>query len=323
MIHREFIFEKAPFASAHASTIAETPHGLAAAWFAGAFEGHGEVGIWLAVNDGQRWSEPMEVAAGTDRRGRRVPCWNPVLHQPAAGPLLLFYKVGPSPSRWWGMVTTSADGGATWTEPRRLDGDFLGPIKNKPVARPGGALLCPSSTEHAGWRVHLEETDAAAQRWRHVATLNDGRQFAAIQPAILAHCDGRLQVLCRTRQGVIAECWSGDGDAWSPMTATTLPNPDSGIDAVMLHGGSALVVYNHATCRRTPLNVAVTHDGHSWHAAKVLEDEPGEFSYPAVIQGADGRIHITYTWNRQRVRYVWLDPRELNGKPLDSGFWPG
>ena len=35
-----------------------------------------------------------------------------------------------------------------------------------------------------------------------------------------------------------------------------------------------------------------------------LESDPGEYSYPAIIQGRDGDLHITYTWNRKTIRYV-------------------
>ena len=236
-------------AQAHASTIAETPHGLVAAWFGGPYEGHSQVGIWLAREVDGRWSAPVEVTRGADRFGRAQPCWNPVLYQAAAGPLLLFYKVGPSPRRWWGMLRTSTDGGRTWTAPRRLPRRILGPIKNKPVALADGALLCPSSTEHLGWRAHLERTADLGESWARLAPLNTRREFAAIQPCILTYPDGRLQVLCRTRQGVIAECWSGDGGlSWGSMQATALPNPDSGIDAVALHDGRAVLAYNMVWC---------------------------------------------------------------------------
>jgi predicted neuraminidase len=43
----------------------------------------------------------------------------------------------------------------------------------------------------------------------------------------------------------------------------------------------------------------------------VLEDAPGEYSYPAVIQADDGSLHITYTWNRRRIRHVSVAPNEL------------
>lgn len=230
---KEFIFEEAPFAAAHASTIAETSDGLVAAWFAGTREGQGDVGIWVARRESRGWLDPVEVADGRMKSRRRYPCWNPVLFQPRQGPLLLFYKVGPSPSRWWGVLITSEDGGRSWSEPRRLPAGILGPIKNKPLQLPDGRLLCPSSDEQRRWRIHLEWTDETATSWRRGSRLNDGRRFAAIQPCLLPHADGRLQMLCRTRQGAVGECWSEDGgESWTPLAGTELPNPDSGIDAV-------------------------------------------------------------------------------------------
>ena len=303
-----FIFEDAPFASAHASTIAETPASLVAAWFGGPYEGHPEVGIWLARRAAGRWSAPVEVAQGRDRRGRPSPCWNPVLFEPRDGPLLLFYKVGPSPRRWWGMLMRSHDGGRSWSEPARLPRGMLGPIKNKPVELPDGALLCPSSTEVLFWHCHLERTQGGA--WQKLS-LRASRTRGSIQPSILCHPGGAMQMVCRSKQGAITSCWSQDGRHWDRMRPLDLPNPDSGIDAVMLADGRALLVYNHTRHGRTPLNLALSRDGVLWQRSHVLEDAPGEYSYPAVIQAADGRIHITYTWQRRRIRHVELDPAEL------------
>lgn len=311
-LRSEFLFEQAPFASAHASTITETPEGLIAAWFGGPREGHAEVGIWMTREAGGRWSVPVEVARGANRFGRPQPCWNPVLHQAGAGPLLLFYKVGPSPRRWWGVLRTSADGGRTWSMPRRLPRGILGPIKNKPVVLADGALLCPSSTEQLGWRAHLERTVDLGETWEKLGPLNARRAFGAIQPCILTYPDGRMQVLCRTRQRVIAACWSVDGGRnWGPMETTGLPNPDSGIDAVSLHDGRVALVYNPSQEARSPLCLAVSSNGQTWRRAQVLEDAAGEYSYPAVIQARDRSLHLTYTWNRQRIRYVRLSPHEL------------
>lgn len=308
----EFIFEAAPFASAHASTIAETSEGVIAAWFGGPHEGHPEVGIWLARKADGQWSVPVEVARGADRRGRPQPCWNPVLHQAAGGPLLLFYKVGPSPRRWWGMLRTSSDGGHAWDAARRLPRGILGPIKNKPVALGGGSLLCPSSTEHLGWRAHLERTGDLGKSWEKLGPLNKWRALDAIQPCILTYPYGRMQILCRTQQRVVAACWSSDGGRnWGIMRATSLPNPDSGIDGVSLRDGRALLAYNPSQEARTPLCLAMSSDGLSWRDVLVLEDGSGEYSYPAVIQGRDGVLHLTYTWNRRRIRYARLSPDEL------------
>jgi len=130
------------------------------------------------------------VADGRTPEGRRFPCWNPVLVRAPNNQLLLFYKVGPSPSQWWGEWKSSADGGTTWSAPRRLPEGILGPIKNKPLVLANGTLLCGSSTEHDGWRIHLETTPDWGRTWTRTEPLNDGRQLGLIQPALLCHADG-------------------------------------------------------------------------------------------------------------------------------------
>lgn len=322
IVKAEFIFEEAPFPSCHASTIAETRNGLVAAWFGGTREKNPDVGIWLSRYEKSSWTKPVEVANGVQDSGTRNPCWNPVLFQPKSGPLMLFFKVGPSPSEWWGMLMTSADGGVTWSKALRLPDAILGPIKNKPIQLGDGSLLCPSSSENAGWQVHMEYSSDLGATWRKSDSLNDKAQFSSIQPTILVH-GTRLQILCRSRQKRITECWSNDsGKTWTSMKATSLPNPNSGIDAVSLKDGRSLLVYNHTERDRSPLNVAISFDGSAWKAGVVLEDQPGEYSYPAVIQTKDGMVHITYTWKRQRIKHVVLDPRQLVLKDIIDGHWP-
>src|SRR6478672_5280368 len=116
----EFVFETAPFASAHASTIVETKDGLVTAWFGGTREGAADVGIWLSRRAGGAWTPPIEAATGTQPDGARYPCWNPVLFFDRDRTLMLFYKVGPSPQAWWGMMRTLRDGARTWSDARRL-----------------------------------------------------------------------------------------------------------------------------------------------------------------------------------------------------------
>jgi predicted neuraminidase len=323
LLRSEFIFESAPFPECHASTLVETRGTLVAAWFGGTREKHPDVGIWMACRKGDAWSAPVEVANGIQEDGTRYPCWNPVLFQPRNGQLMLFYKVGPSPDKWWGMLATSGDGGTTWADPRRLPPGILGPIKNKPLQLADGDLLAPTSTEHDGWRVHFERSSDLGQTWRVIGPVNDGKTIGAIQPSILRHDDKWLQAIGRTRQGRIFSVESKDGgDSWGTMELTSLPNPNSGIDAVTLSDGRHLLVYNHTTSGRTPLNVAVSNDGRHWQAAAVLESDPGEYSYPAVIQTADGLVHITYTWKRKRIRHATLDPAKLELRPIERGKWP-
>lgn len=334
----EFVYERAPFPECHASTIAATESGeLVVAWFGGTYEKHPDVGIWLArraVKKGDltsddvgavaAWSVPVEVVNGKQADGSRHPCWNPVLHQVPAGPLLLFYKVGPSPSTWWGMRTESRDGGRTWSKSTRLPDQIAGPIKNKPVLLKDGRLLCGSSTEDQGWRVHLEWTSDGGKNWERTGVLSDRDQRGAIQPTILQQSDGALRILCRSRAGgqLLSATSTDQGRNWSALEALDLPNPNSGVDAVTLRDGQHLLVYNHTIKGRSPLNVAVSRDGVRWSAALVLESEPGEYSYPAVIQSADGLVHITYTWKRRKLRHVVVDPEQLKTRPITGANWP-
>jgi predicted neuraminidase len=321
----EFLFEQAAFAASHASTIVETRDGLAAAWFGGPREGNPEVSIWFSRHDGTSWSAPRQIADGiVTEENRRYPCWNPVLFFPKEGPLHLFYKVGPRPSAWWGMLKISADNGRTWAEPRRLPKDIYGPIRNKPVQLPDGTLLCGSSTENAGWQVHMERTHTLGTSWSRTRSLNSASHFGAIQPTIFVHRTNEIQILCRTKQGRVTESWSDDeGRTWSPMQRTILPNPNSAIDGLVLKDKRALLVYNHSTDDRGLLNVSTSPDGRHWNAGIILENKPGdEYSYPAVIQTTDGLLHITYTWNRKRIKHIVLDPAKLPQRAMLDGQWP-
>jgi predicted neuraminidase len=317
-VHSDFIFEEAPFKACHASTIVEATDGtLVAAWFGGTREGDPDVGIWLSRKEGEHWTRPTEVANGIQYQKpggetHRYPCWNPVLFQPNDSALLLFYKCGPSPDAWWGMLMRSGDGGQHWSFPRRLPEGIVGPVKNKPIALPDGRLLCGSSSEDDGWRVHFELTPDLGRTWTRVGPINDGKGIAAIQPSLLRHGGKTLQAIGRSKQGKLWTATSeDDGLTWGPMTLTNLPNPNSGTDAVTLKDGRHMLVYNDVPKGRTPLKVAVSNDGKDWRNVATLEDQPGEYSYPAVIQTKDGIVHITYTWKRQRIRHATIDPKQI------------
>lgn len=313
----EFIYETAPFPSCHASTIAETKAGLVAAWFGGTDEKEPDVGIWVSRYVKAQWTPPVEVANGVQSPTLRYPCWNPVLFQPRTGPLLLFYKVGPDPRTWWGMLIRSEDGGKTWSKPERLPDGILGPIKNKPVQLANGDILSPSSTEHDGWQVHFERTSDLGKTWETTGPVNDGKKIAAIQPSILFHDSKHLEAIGRTLQSKLFSVESEDGGkTWGEMTLTDVPNPNSGTDAVTLHDSRFLLIYNPTTKGRTPLRVALSQDGKKWDDLLTLEDTPGEYSYPAVIQTHDGLVHITYTWHRKRIKHCVVDlapPKAANG----------
>jgi predicted neuraminidase len=321
-IKSEFVFsiDKKPTPQCHASTIISTSEGLVVAWFGGTREENPDVGIWISRELKGVWTEPVEVVNGKQEGGKRYPCWNPVLFQPKSFPLILFYKVGPNPRAWWSMMTTSIDNGKTWSKPEKLPENIFGPIKNKPVQLSTGEIISPSSTENDGWKVHIEKSCDDGKTWKRISPLNDGKTFSAIQPTVLIHNKNVLQILCRSRQSVILESWSKDnGETWSELSKTNLVNPNSGIDAVTLKDGRHLLVYNNVGMKdentngpRTPLCVAISKDGEVWNKALTLENNPGEYSYPAVIQTNDGLVHISYTYNRESIKHVIIDPEVIN-----------
>jgi len=327
----EFIYTEASYPSCHAATLAETPEGLVAAWFGGTHERHPDVGIWVSHFTEGQWTPSVEVANGVQSDTLRYPTWNPVLYQVPGGDLLLFYKVGPSPSTWWGMLTRSGDHGYTWSEPEPLPDGYIGPVKNKPVLLEDGTLLCGSSREGNGWRLHFESTRDFGETWETTGEINDGKIYNAIQPAILIHEDGSLQSLSRTKNAVIGSNRSFDnGKTWTLMQPSGLPSNNSGIDAVTLKDGRHLVVYNHVKTPvnapkgyRTPLNVAVSEDGKHWEAALILEDsEISQYSYPSVIQSSDGLVHVVYTWRRERIKHAMIDPEKLKTSKIIHEQWP-
>jgi len=309
----QFIFEEAPFASCHASTIVEARRGeLLAAWFGGTDEGAKDVAIWQSRSTAGGWTSPRKVA---DEPG--VPCWNPVLFRERSGALFLFYKAGTSPQTWSGFYRKSPDGGETWEPAVALPAGLLGPIKNKPIQLKSGRIVAGSSVEsYRAWSAWVEISDDGGTTWqRHGPIIVPGQNYGIIQPTVFETSDGSLRMLTRATQriGQICTATSKDsGATWTNAASTELPNPNSGIDAVRLADGRIVLCHNPTHTGRTPIALSVSKDdGVTWRVGPTLEMESGEYSYPAIIQAAGGDVHVTYTWKRLRVRHVTLAPDEI------------
>ncbi len=311
----EFIYEKAPFPSCHASTIVETAPGeLLAAWFGGTGEGRPDVAIWGSRKKDGVWSEPVEFA-----REPNIATFNPVLFHTKDGTLWLYYKLGPDPQRWTGARRSSRDGGKTWSDIEHLPAGLYGPIKNKPLVLKDGTIVSGTSVEsYRTWSSWVERSRDNGRTWtKHGPIVFPGEPYGLIQPTIVPMGGRKLRMFIRATPRIGKICYADSNDegvTWTGARATALPHPNSGIDAVRLRDGRIVLVYNHTERGRTPLNVAVSSDGDTWNNFLALETEPGEYSYPAVIQASDGTVHITYTWRRTKIKHVALSLKEIPGR---------
>ena len=316
-VKQEIVFQNPPFNNCHASTLVETKTGeILLSCFGGSQEGKNDVSIWLYSLSNKDNNTPTKVADGVVSDTLRYPTWNPVLFEEANGKLFLFYKVGPNPREWWGLYKTSEDNGKTWSSAIKLPKGILGPIKNKPIQLADGVILAPSSIEEENgrWKGHIEKSIDKGLTWSLIQ-LDTNKRFDIIQPSILEYPEGRLQVLCRSKQGKVVQAWSYDsGNTWSKLSETELLNPNSGTDAVTLKSGKQLIVYNPDVPGkdwfegRGKLRVACSKDGKIWNDVAVLENgTKEEYSYPAIIQTKDGLIHITYTFDRKNIKHVVLE----------------
>jgi predicted neuraminidase len=317
-----------PFASSHASTIIELKNGdLLAAWFGGTAEGKPDVAIWSARKTASSWSAPVELAREPD-----VPCWNPVLFHDAAGRLWLYYKFGPSPQQWAAARKYSDDEGQTWSAAQHLPAGLLGPIRAKPLVMKNGTIVAGSSVEaYHMWAAWIERSTDDGQTWTKLGPFDPGADvssaqiansqvpaspasfpdptanYGIIQPSVVSLGGNHLRFYARSTTNighiVVADSFD-NGARWTQPHPIDVPNPNSGIDAVVLRDGRVVLVYNNTTTGRSPLNLAVSSDGEHFRMFYTLEDQPGEYSYPAIIQARSGDLEITYTWQRKSIRHV-------------------
>jgi predicted neuraminidase len=299
----EFVADTMPTPSCHASTIVELrPGELMAAWFGGTAERNPNVAIYGTRKHDGRWDPPVELV-----REPNIATWNPVLFRTGDGVLWLYYKFGPSPQQWTAGRLFSSDDGRTWSAPEHLPAGVYGPIRAKPLVLPGLIVSGTSVESYQSWASWIERSTDNGKTWtRHgpIIVPNAGTG-GIIQPVVVPMGGKRLRFFARSTIGRVFVSDSDDlGITWTTARPTDLPNPSAGIDVVRLKDSRFVMIYNHTERGRTPLNLAVSKDGEHWTMFHALETDPGEYSYPAMVQSADGSLHMTYTWHRQKVKYV-------------------
>jgi predicted neuraminidase len=315
VISKEHVFEQPqPFLQCHASTVLRNASGkFLVAWFGGTHEKHDDVGIWFSKGGPGNWSAPVEIA-----KIREDAHWNPVLFQSDDSTIVLFFKVGKTIDHWETWYKISNDDGETWSEAKELvagDRGGRGPVRNKPLLLADGTWLAPASNEKEGvWNAFFDRSEDGGKTWTSTSFVPVDRativEEGVIQPALWESSPGNVHALLRSSTGVICRTDSKDnGNTWSPVYKTTLPNPNSGIDLTKLDDGTLVLAYNPDDKNwgeRQPISLAISNDnGETWATSIDVETgkEGDEFSYPSIIHFGDS-VALTYTWKRQSVAFV-------------------
>ncbi len=167
----------------------------------------------------------------------------------------------------------------------------------KPTTLPSGRILLPLYTDTFSLSIMAISDDGGLSWFAGKPLLG----FGAIQPAVLRRNNGTLVAYMRengfTQRIRVAES-TDEGVSWGPVYSSELANPGSGLDGVRLQNGHWALVYNDTTSGRNRLAISLsTDEGITWSATRHLEDQPaGSYHYPCVIQSADSRIHVVYSY---------------------------
>jgi predicted neuraminidase len=324
---RAHVMRQCPTKMCHASTLLRLKDGsVLVAWFGGSVEGNDDVGIYLAKGMSGGFGPPRLIAQSDE------PHWNPVLFQPDADTVALYYKVGRKISRWRTLVRLSKDGGETFTEESELvpgDEGGRGPVRAKPIRLSSGAIAAPSSTEDGPWRAFIDRSEDGGRHWKRSNLIgidrlsgdalgngaNSGipvseQSFGGrgvIQPTLWESAPGSVHALMRSSEGRVYRADSRDGGrSFSAAYATQIPNNNSGIDVARLEDGRLALLHNPVGINwgpRTPMRLSISSDsGASFQPLMDLDSGEGEFAYPAIV--ADGMcVYLSYTYKRENIAY--------------------
>jgi predicted neuraminidase len=311
----ELIFDRIPGIPAHhCSSIVEAPNGdLIVVWYGGSYESSDDQVLLISrrKKSTRAWTKPEVLL-----RNPGQPPGNAIVFADARNRIWLLWgrMDGTQPmSRGTGwdacqlFYRTSADNGATWSKDAPFYHDTLGWLpRNLPITLKDGRLIVPISDERNGhgvdWSFFLASKDSGAT-WTQSGIMKGGEQ-----PTFIERADGTLLAYLRVKPNIkMSESHDG-GKTWSEPAPTAWKNPDAGISMRRLDNGHVILVFNNQDAGRSPLHIALsTDEARTWGPPLTLETNPGEYSYPSVLQTRDGKVHIIYTFRRYSIKHVELN----------------
>ncbi|MEA2062975.1 MAG: exo-alpha-sialidase [Gemmatimonadota bacterium] len=311
----ELIFEPSLcFPRCHSSQIHALPDGgLIAAWW----NGSEEAGKDNVIRGARRpagadyWETPMILGDTPDTTEG-----NPVFFSASQNELWLFYRAGfPWAKLMW---TKSADLGETWSTPEAFWDKTGWALRSRIIRLRNGNIVIPALTYGSPkWELNRAQTifiysEDNGKSWKNTEMVrtDPGNNEAAL----FQRDDGSLLAYMRPydldrKDRFLWQCESFDnGRTWTEAKRTGIQNPSKAIELLKLINGHVVLAFNDTQNNLSSLSLALSlDDGRTWSHKRVLENSPGRFTYPALAQTPDGRIHVSYTFRRTHVKHAELN----------------
>ena len=337
------------YPSSHAANLYELRDGdVLCVWFSGTWEGNSGVGI--VVSRRPKGSRNWGPTTLIDRQ-EGVSYQNPVLFQEPDGTVDLYHSTqgaGAGETNAHVLHLVSKDNGVTWSKPTLLFGK-PGAFTRQPMAilKDGSWLLPLYYSNGAGIGkgpgVNYSTTEISKDHGASWKECFMAGSEGKIQPSVVSLAPGRLIAFFRSKTSdFIYSSTSTDGCAWSPATATVLPNNDSSIQVFRLNDGHLAMAFNNSSkaakggSQRKPLSVALSLDGgKTWPYVRDVEEgragygraeqlpsKPGreEYSYPSILQTRSGEILVAYSYRRQTIKVVSITEHWIEQGGTDGEF---
>ncbi len=300
----------------HPACLTELKNGdLYLVYYGGAGEYAVETAVFgsrLKKGEGQ-WTPPKPIASDPLRS-----VGNGVIWEAPDGIVWLFYVVryGETWSTSRIQCKLSHDNAETWSDASVLSLDEGDMVRGRPIVLKNGDYLLPiyHETGHDPELVGPDSTslflrfDPAKKTWTKTGSIRSPR--GNIQPAAVQLDNGDLVAYCRRGGdydpktiGYIVRSESHDGGmTWNEGKDSAFPNPNAAVDFIKLKSGRLLLIFNDSMNHRTPLTAALSSDqDRTWPIRRNIREGAGDFGYPTVLQGRDGRIHLVFTSEKRSV----------------------
>lgn len=281
--------------------------------------------VWIAVQANQWESSILRVKTSTNYLKSGPPIWSwqdNILLKPDdhfATEIATKFRDLPKSTVGWGGYAPRYDDlikEASRDASKRCIGWMT---RIKPLLLANNRIVLPLYSD--GFNLSLMAiSDDDGASWRPSLPIV-GR--GPIQPALVRKKNGNLVAYMRdsgdapTRVQVSES--TDQGESWTATTKTDIPNTAS-VEALVLKDGRWAFLGNDVDDGRYRLSLYLSNDeGKTWTSKSRIEDHPStqeRYSYPSLIQTADGLLHMTYSHHpdeqHKSIKYVVVDPHKLN-----------